>query len=78
MSENNVTDTTGLNFPEPVNKALEIAMNYGGCDGGHHKMWVIDQMVRVLTGDKYKEWVKFVRAGEDGPMTYEWEEGIAP
>ena len=30
-------------------KALEIAGDYGTIDGGHHKMWVIDQMVRALT-----------------------------
>ena len=34
---------------ERIDKALDIALNYGGFDGGHHKMWVIDQMVRALT-----------------------------
>lgn len=33
-----------------VPKALEVASDYGQCDGAHHKMWVIDQMVRALTG----------------------------
>lgn len=33
-----------------INKALSIAMKYGGTDGDHHKSWVIDQMVRTLTG----------------------------
>ena len=31
-------------------KALAIALRYGGIDGDHHKAWVIDQMVRALTG----------------------------
>lgn len=31
-------------------KALDIATRSGGTDGDHHKMWVIDQMVRALTG----------------------------
>ena len=35
---------------ERIAKALEIAAQSGGVDGGHHKMWVIDQMVRALTG----------------------------
>lgn len=35
---------------ERITKALEFANIYGGIDGGHHKMWVIDQMVRALTG----------------------------
>ncbi len=29
--------------------ALDIARRYGQEDGAHHKMWVIDQMVRALT-----------------------------
>lgn len=32
-----------------VEQALEIAFKSGGSDGEHHKMWVIDQMVRALT-----------------------------
>lgn len=30
--------------------ALEVASKYAMYDGDHHKMWVIDQMVRHLTG----------------------------
>jgi hypothetical protein len=30
--------------------ALHIAFKYAGNDGAHHKDWVIDQMVRALTG----------------------------
>ncbi len=33
-----------------VKAALEMAIRYGGTDGAHHKAWVIDQMVRALTG----------------------------
>lgn len=33
-----------------IAKALDLATRYGGIDGGHHKQWVIDQMVRALTG----------------------------
>lgn len=35
---------------ERIQKALEYAIKYGGIDGAHHKDWVIDQMVRALTG----------------------------
>lgn len=86
-----------------INKALDIAQKYGTTDGGHHKMWVIDQMVRALTGcptvmrqgisqstgqmftweemvenDRYMRWVRKCQEGEDGPLTYEWETGVAP
>lgn len=35
---------------DPKERALEIATMYGGFDGSHHKDWVIDQMIRALTG----------------------------
>lgn len=60
-----------------VKKALDIA-KMGMNDGAHHKMWVIDQMVRALTGEDYELWVKETEAGEDGPHTYDWEVGVAP
>lgn len=87
---------------ERIESALSIALSYGGIDGGHHKMWVIDQMVRALTGcpvnvkkgeredgtewsfetfgksAEYRAWVKAAKAGDDGPNTYSWDEGIAP
>ena len=33
-----------------ITKAIMYAVKYGGIDGDHHKAWVIDQMVRALTG----------------------------
>lgn len=32
------------------NLALGLALEHGSIEGEHHKMWVIDQMVRALTG----------------------------
>jgi hypothetical protein len=70
---------------ERIAKALEVAVSFGGIDGDHHKSWVIDQMVRCLTGcpvlgesDEYRKLVTDACAGEDGPETYSWETGIAP
>ena len=61
-----------------IEQAIEIAMNWGGVDGSHHKAWVIDQMVRILAADSYDSVVADARFGEDGPTTYDWDEGIAP
>lgn len=63
-----------------ISKALDVATRYGGIDGDHHKTWVIDQMVRALMGDplSYELWVRIHCSGEDGPDTYEWDEGIPP
>jgi hypothetical protein len=72
-----------------IKEALELASNV---DGAHHKQWVIDKMVRVLTGDGYDAWVKAYEACDDeckryhGPEYgkgdcdegYSWDEGIAP
>ena len=61
-----------------ISAALEIAKDCAQIDGGHHKAWVIDRMVRLLTGKDYDKWVMDYCAGEDGPDTYSWDEGIAP
>lgn len=58
-----------------VDEALNCAFNYAGIDGAHHKDYCIDQMVRALTGDKYRQWAKDFEAGVDGPQTYCWEVG---
>lgn len=62
---------------EKIEQALAMA-HYGSTDGAHHKTWVIDQMVRALTGDGYASWVAEHKSGEDGQDTYEWDCGIAP
>jgi len=61
-----------------IKKALNMIASYGGYDGAHHKDWVLDQVVRILTGDNYDKWVADLKAGEDGPETYSYETGVAP
>lgn len=60
-----------------INKALELAYNYGQIDGEHHKTWVIDQIVRELTGETYQKFINEYEIDDDG-NTYEWDKGIAP
>lgn len=86
---------------ERIKKTLEKAEG-SIFAGEHHKTYVIDQMVRALTGcpmvkkqatdcesnsytfetmgesQEYLEWVAAYQVGEDGPMTYVWDTGIAP
>lgn len=61
-----------------IELVLQLATRYGQIDGEHHKLWVIDQMVRVLAGDRYEAMITSYCAGEDGPDTYMWDTGIAP
>ncbi len=61
-----------------INNALSVIRQYGSVEGAHHKTWVIDQVVRALTGSEYKAFVAAVKAGFHGPNTHEWDVGIAP
>lgn len=64
--------------PEIIQEAIKLGVEYGGINGSHHKTWVIDQMIRILAQDRYEQIVTDFKAGEDGPNTYDWDEGIAP
>lgn len=61
-----------------IKVAIDLAVRYGQADGGHHKAWVIDQMVRALSGDEYDSLIREACDGEDGPNTYGWDCGIPP
>lgn len=72
----------GLKYEHDIHKRVELAkeimVRYGGIDGSHHKAWCLDQMFRALTGPQYHEAVAVACDGEDGPNTYEWDEGCPP
>ena len=63
-----------------ISKALDIAWAYGQVDGSHHKMWVIDQMVRILCGstEEYADWVMTYETPLSDEDYYIWDMGIAP
>lgn len=67
---------------QAVAKALSGAVRHGIYDDPHHKAWVIDQMVRVLTGcpegENSKAYREFVAEAEEGPEAYSWSTGVAP
>lgn len=66
------------NATERIEEAINLAIRYGGIGEAHHKAWVIDQMLRVLAGDRYEEIIREANEGDDGPNTYEWDVGIIP
>lgn len=61
-----------------VELAVEVLVETGQEDGAHHKMWTIDQALRILLGDKYEQAITDYCDGEDGPEAYSWDVGIAP
>jgi hypothetical protein len=97
-----ISETPFRNFKRE-DWAMYFIERYGQIDGDHHKLWVLDQVARILKGTKiivklakwsngeeeyrvwlskpsnrYKKWVIEMKAGEDGPETYGYDEGIAP
>lgn len=70
-----------LNFVtdgQRIVEAIDVLLRYGQIDGSHHKMWTIDKVLRILTGDKYNDIIEMYKEGEDGADTYEWDCGVAP
>lgn len=64
----------GVTTPEEwATVVLNLIRDFGGIDGEHHKQWLLDQIVRVLTVDEYHEWLALYRQGGS-----EWDAGIAP
>jgi hypothetical protein len=51
-----------------IEGALGIIISYGGIDGSHHKQWVLDQVVRELTGCPTVEKTGVTHTGT--PYTY--------
>jgi len=66
-----------------LKKIENIIYSYGQIGGDHHKAWVLDQVMRIIKGDKYKEWVhEYEHTDNQGKSCdekeYEWYIGIAP
>jgi len=54
---------------------LYLIERYSNINGAHHKQWLIDQIVRVITKNNYKTWVEEYNSDPD---YNNWDEGIAP
>lgn len=78
VDENYIPKQKVKELEEESKKVLDLIFEYGQIDGGHHKMWVIDQIVRILTKDKYNEWIKNYVYDEETGDIYDWDKGIAP
>ncbi len=70
--------TTIQDLQKKIEEAIQLASESMAYDGEHHKVWYIDQIVRVLAGDKYDEVVKESKKDENGEDAHRWDEGIQP
>ncbi len=56
-----------------IKEAIDLAAEAMNADGDHHKTWYIDQIVRVLVGDKYPQIVEEYKS-----ESVDWKEGVQP
>jgi len=77
MEDNTIKRLEAKYTKQSISKALDLINKYGGYDGAHHKQWLLNELVEVLSDD-YEKWVEDYEAGEHGPKTYVWDKGIAP
>lgn len=67
--------------PKEILDEIVVSAHY---DGQHHKQWLIDHVVRCITGHNYEAFVKayeepiIYRDKEDDYSQETWDKGIAP
>ena len=81
-----MSEKKGNQAQQRIDDALAFVEEHGRiCEGEHHKQWLLDQIIRILTGEEYDEWVELYEEplyDEDDlecfGVSYEWETGLAP
>lgn len=67
------------NAEEKLSEAMELIFRSGQTQQqGHHAQWVIDQVARILTAEKYDEFVKEYKGPDEDGEEWDWDCGIAP
>ena len=74
-----------------IEDAIKLLLNYAQTDGGHHKTWCLDQVLKALTGPRYEEFIHAYEYGfddedlsdssigyEPDDKVWEWDTGVAP
>jgi hypothetical protein len=84
-SQSKEVATPKVSAQATLEKVVDMVWEYGGCDGAHHKQWVLDQVLRLALGDKY---IKFIKektgqtwdeeTEEWTDSGYTWHKGIPP
>jgi hypothetical protein len=76
MNDVDTSEDDEMTFHIPdTKKAIGIAWECAQFDGGHHRLWVIEEMLKALLGEQaFEQWIIDYEA--DGE--YEWTRGIAP
>jgi len=61
---------------EKEGKILDMIAERGDVEGIHYKQGLLDDIVRVLTGNEYAKWVRNWEAGYDGTENCKWDVGL--
>lgn len=64
-------------LPNGIGKALHYAVEGLMTDGGHHKQWYLEEILKAFGVDLDVLRKVMLEEDEDGD-SYDWEEGIAP
>jgi hypothetical protein len=59
---------------QKIEDALEMALDTMITAGDHHRVWGLDQIVRILAGDRYEQ----VKKDLEKETNFEWDTGIEP
>lgn len=70
--------TRELTPQERIDAAVALALRFGGIPGDHHRAWVLDQVLRALTGPAYVRHVQEYERTDCDPDAYSWDVGIPP
>lgn len=68
-----VESLTEQEAKERLNRALLLIADRSGGDCP----WLIDNITKIIAGDKYEAFVSTVKSGPLGPDTYDWNTGKA-
>ena len=78
-TETENTEDLPTEYEDRCDKAIEHIFLYSGIDGDEHKLWTLDQVLRILAGDKYDALVEeYEEEDKFGEKQYVWDTGIAP
>jgi len=57
---------------------LELLHLHGQLPGSGEQQWLVDQILRRLTGDSYEEFIEAWSLDEDFGMSFDWSAGTPP
>lgn len=71
-------DPNYVALSDKVSKAVDLILVDAQYDGAHHKMWVLDQVLRTLLGpEQYEETIRsWEQRPDDGTIWHEWDTGV--